>query len=48
MDFLKNLLTMLAGIFNATDENSLYVVILMIKKLIGLAEEKTEEAAIEE
>ena len=42
MDFLKKIVGLLAGIFGATDESSLYVLMLVIKKLIGLAEEKTE------
>ena len=48
MDFFKKIVDFLAGLFNATDEQSLRVVMLIIKKLIGLAEEKTEEEATAE
>ena len=37
MDFLKKIVDFLSGIFGATGESSLYVLMLVIKKLIGLA-----------
>lgn len=47
LDFGKKLVSFLEGIFNATGEGPLRVVMLAILKLIGLAEEKAEETTEE-
>ncbi len=47
LDFGKKLASLLEGIFNATGEGPLRVVMLVILKLIGLAEDKAETSTEE-